>query len=193
MAILPVYTYDHPILRQKATPVDNMTDEIQQFIDDMFETMYNADGIGIAANQVGSSHAITIMDLSVIDDDEEMKNMKPMVLINPVIEYYSDDTIEYEEGCLSLPSLRDNVIRPAGIQVRFYDRDMKEQVMETDAMLARVMQHEIDHLNGIYFFELLSPVRRAIAHPRLKRIQRGSIATEYPIEINKPVAKIGRR
>lgn len=193
MAILPVYTYDHPILRQKATPVENMTDEIQQFIDDLFETMYNADGIGIAANQVGSSHAITIMDLSVIEDDEEMKNMKPMVLVNPVIEFYSEDTVEYEEGCLSLPTLRDNVIRPAGIQVRFYDRDMKEHVMETDAMLARVMQHEIDHLNGIYFFELLSPVRRAIAHPKLKRIQRGSVSTEYPIEINKVLAKSGRK
>lgn len=193
MAILPVYTYDHPILKQKATPVTDMNDEIQKFIDDMFETMYNADGIGIAANQVGSSHAITIMDLSVIEDDEEMKDMKPMVLINPVIDFYSEETAEYEEGCLSLPTLRDNVVRPAAIQVRFYDRDMKEQALEADGMLARVMQHEIDHLNGIYFFELLSPVRRALAHPRLKRIQRGSVATEYPIELNKAVAKVGKR
>lgn len=189
MAILPVYTYDQPVLKEVATPVDTITGEIAAFIDNMVETMYNADGIGLAANQVGASHAITVMDLSVIEDNEEVKDEKLRVLINPVIEAYSDETTEFEEGCLSLPGFYDTVTRPSGIQVRFYDRDMKEHVLETDGMLARVMQHEIDHLRGIYFFELLSPIRKAIAHPRLKRIQRGAVETAYPLYANKPAGK----
>lgn len=188
MSILPVYTYDHPVLRQKATPVDNMSDDVVQLIADMFETMYNADGIGIAANQVGSPLAITVMDLSVIEE-EEFQQYKPTALINPVIEVFSEETIEFEEGCLSLPTLRDMVVRPKLIQVRYFDQDMKEHVIEADGMYSRVIQHEVDHLHGRYFFEYLSPVRRALAHPRLKRIQRGAIDTEYPLFVNKPVEK----
>lgn len=180
MSILPVYTYDHPILRQEAQKVENMTDEIAQFIADMFETMYNADGIGIAANQVGSPLAITVIDLSVMEE-EKYEQYKPTALINPVIEVFSEETTEFEEGCLSLPTLRDMIVRPSLIQVRYYDQDLKEHVVEADDMLSRVIQHEVDHLHGKYFFEYLSPVRRALAHPRLKRIQRGSIETEYPL------------
>ncbi|MBS1562168.1 MAG: peptide deformylase [Bacteroidetes bacterium] len=177
--ILPVYTYNHPVLRQKAQPIADLSDEINAFVENMFETMYNANGIGLAANQVGSTLAMTVID--VADSDDEDATEGPLVLINPVIEAYSDEEEEFEEGCLSLPDLRDVVVRPEAIQVRYLDRHMKEVVREADGLLARVIQHEVDHLNGIYFFERLSAIRRTLSQSKLKRIARGEIETEYPL------------
>ena len=103
------------------------------------------------------------------------------MLINPVIEAFSDDELEFEEGCLSLPDFHDKVVRPAEIQVRYHDEHMKEHTREASGLLARVMQHEIDHLNGIYFFERLSPIRRTLSSGKLKRIARGDIEPAYPV------------
>ena len=177
--LLPIYTYNHPVLKKKTEQISEMTDEIQKMIDDMFETMHNASGIGLAANQVGKGLAMTVIDIS--DPDEVEKTPPPMVLINPVIEAFSEEEEEFEEGCLSLPEYRDVVIRPEAIQVRYLDRDMKEHVQEVHGLLARVMQHEIDHLNGIYFFERLSAIRRTLGSSKLKRIAKGQIETEYPL------------
>ena len=179
--ILPVYTYNHAVLKQKTSQIDDMSDELNSLIDDMFATMYNANGIGLAANQVGKGLALTVIDTQESDDDESSSSSEPLVLINPVIEAFSDEEEEFEEGCLSLPDLRDVVIRPTAIQVRYLDRLMKEQVREVDGILARVMQHEIDHLNGIYFYERLSPIRRTLASGKLKRIARGDIEPDYEI------------
>lgn len=179
--ILPVYTYNHAVLKQKTSQIDDLSDELNTLIDDMFTTMYNANGIGLAANQVGKGLALTVIDTQESEDDDASASSEPLVLINPVIEAFSDEEEEFEEGCLSLPDLRDVVIRPSAIQVRFLDRMMKEQVREVDGILARVMQHEIDHLNGVYFFERLSPIRRTLAGGKLKRIARGDIEPEYEI------------
>jgi len=179
--ILPVYTYNHAVLKQKTSQIDDMSDELNTLIDDMFATMYNANGIGLAANQVGKGLSLTVIDTQESDDDESSSSSEPLVLINPVIEAFSDEEEEFEEGCLSLPDLRDVVIRPTAIQVRYLDRLMKEQVREVDGILARVMQHEIDHLNGIYFYERLSPIRRTLASGKLKRIARGDIEPDYEI------------
>ena len=178
--ILPVYTYNQPVLKQKTAQIEDMTDELREFIDNMFETMHNANGIGLAANQVGKGLAVTVIDIS--DADEESSVDSPLTLINPVIESFSDEEEEFEEGCLSLPEFRDVVVRPEAIQVRFLDRDMKEHVREVDGLLARVMQHEIDHLNGIYFFERLSPIRRTLGSSKLKKIAKGLIETDYPLQ-----------
>jgi len=177
-AILPIRLYDDPILRSKATPVTEIDDQLIQLIRSMFATLYNAPGIGLAANQVGETVAVTVIDIS---DLEEGKGTEPMVLINPVIEAFSEETAEFEEGCLSLPDLRATVIRPAEIQVRFYDEQMREHRMTTGGLLARVMQHEIDHLNGIYFFDHLSPVQRARIFYQLRQIRKGLVKTSYPI------------
>jgi peptide deformylase len=177
--ILPVYLYNHPILKKKAEKVTEMTDELRTFIKNMQETMHGADGIGLAANQVGSNKAITVIDISDVDE-ERGKQQPSMVLINPVIEYFSDEEEELQEGCLSLPEFREYVTRPAQIQVRYLDENMKEQVKEADELLARVIQHEVDHLNGIYFFERLSPMRRALSQKKLKRILRGEAVAHYP-------------
>lgn len=197
MAILPIYTFDHPVLKQVATPVPEITDEVRTFVKNMFETMNNADGVGLAANQVGSQHAITVVDIGDLEEDDIKAGKKkhktpPIVLINPIVEVFSDDQMEYEEGCLSLPTLRDKVMRPTAIQLSFYDLNMKEHRMETDGLLARVVQHEIDHLNGIYFFEHLAPLRRAMAHPKLRRIQLGQVDADYPVFLPTKV-KAGKR
>lgn len=179
MSLLPIYTYDQPILRQKAKPVTEINGELKEFIQNMFETMDNADGVGLAANQVGSNKAIAVLNLSDIDD--ESQRVEPFAIINPIITAYSDETNEYEEGCLSLPKLRDKVVRPSAIELQYFDIDMHEHKREIDGFLARVIQHEIDHLNGIYFFERLSPIRKALATPALKRIQKGLVSTDYPL------------
>lgn len=177
--ILPVYTYNHPVLRQKTAPVSELTEDIVSLVESMFATMYNANGIGLAANQVGRGLALAVIDASEMDDTA--LSASPIVMINPVIESFSDEEEEFEEGCLSLPELRDIVVRPSAVQVRFLDTQMKEHHMETTGLLARVMQHEIDHLNGIYFFERLTPIRRTLAQSKLKRIAKGLVETEYEI------------
>lgn len=178
MAILPIYTYDHPILRRKLKPVTEITDELVRLNLDMFETMRNAEGIGLAANQVGEDVAMLVIDIS---DVEGFQDQPPVTLINPVVEAVSEEEVPWEEGCLSLPDLRAEVIRPKGAQVRYFDIQMKEHVVEADALLARVMQHEIDHLNGIYLFDRLKPMRRAMLKRRLLEIKRGEVEPDYPL------------
>lgn len=177
---LPIYTYNHPVLRTKTNAVDEMSDELLSFIDAMFTTMGNAHGIGLAANQVGRAQSFTVIDISD-SDDEDTPQSGPLVLINPVIEAFSDDEEEFEEGCLSLPEYRDKVLRPSAIQVRFFDRLMRERSIEASGLLARVIQHEVDHLNGIYFFERLTPIRRTLGQSKLRRIAKGEYQPDYPI------------
>lgn len=177
MSLLPIYTYDHPVLRNETEKVAEDTDELQRLIDDMFETMRNANGIGLAANQIGKSLALTVIDVSDFDgfEDEE-----PLVLINPVIIGNSGES-SYEEGCLSVPGIREEVIRPSAIGVKFYDRSFREVEMETDRILARVMQHEIDHLHGKYFIDYLSSFRLSLLKNKLNKLKKGETDTDYPL------------
>lgn len=178
MSILPIYTFDHPVLRRKLRPVENVDDELVQLSLDMFETMRNAEGIGLAANQVGRDIALAIVDVSGIEGCE---STVPMTLINPVVEAHSDEEEGYEEGCLSLPDLRAEVMRPTGAQIRYFDTSMHERVIEATGLLARVLQHEIDHLNGIYFIDRIKPMRRAMMKRRLLEIKRGEVEADYPL------------
>lgn len=178
MKILPIYTYDHPILRKKLKPVREINDELVELALSMHATMKNAEGIGLAANQVGQDVQLLVLDISGMDDGGDTK---PMTMINPVIEAVSEEEVPSEEGCLSLPDLRADVVRPEAIQVRFYDTSMGEHVMEAEGLLARVMQHEIDHLRGIYFFDHLAPMRRALMKRKLLEIKRGEVEAEYPL------------
>lgn len=174
--ILPIYLYDHPVLRQVAEPITDITPEVRRLAQDMLETMHNAHGIGLAANQVGVAWRLIVVD---IGEDEGMK--EPLVLLNPTIEATSEETSEIEEGCLSLPELRDSVIRPAAVQIRYIDLQGHEHRITADGLLARVLQHEIDHLNGVYFVDRLSPVRRTLLRRRLDRIARGEVLPPYPV------------
>lgn len=158
MAILPILIAPHPILKQKAKPVPEVTDEIRQFLDDMLETMYNAPGIGLAANQVGDLRRLVVMDCVGKDDEEEAP--EPVQMINPEIIAESEELAPYEEGCLSIPEQYAEVIRPAAVTVRYMDTDGKTVTRETNGLLATCIQHEIDHLDGVLFTDHLSSLKR---------------------------------
>lgn len=177
MAILPVYNSFHPVLNKSVNKVEDINNDIRILVDNMFETMYNADGIGLAANQVGKSLALIVIDTSVSDD--ETAYHPPLVLINPVIESLSDDEVNYTEGCLSVPKFFEKVSRPINVSIRYTDMKEKEKTLDADELLARVIQHETDHLNGILFYTKLTPMRRTLAKNKLKRIRLGKIETNY--------------
>lgn len=175
--ILPIYTFDQPVLRRETKLIEDDSAEIQKLIDDMIETMHNALGIGLAANQIGKSLAVTVIDLS---DMKGYEDTKPLVLINPVVTGTNGESV-YEEGCLSLPDIREEVVRPGEIGLTFLDRNFKTVEMEADRLLARVMQHEIDHLHGKYFIEYLSAFKQSLLKGKLGRMKRGDVDTDYPV------------
>lgn len=177
MALLPIYNSFHPVLNSPVKQVPEINGEIKKLIEDMFETMYNADGIGLAGNQVGKELALITIDTSVSDD--ETHHHPPIALINPAIESFSEEEIDYTEGCLSVPKFFEKVNRPEKIRVKYYDLQQKERVLETEGLLARVIQHEVDHLNGTLFYERLTPMRRALAKNKLKKIRQGKVPTDY--------------
>jgi peptide deformylase len=177
VAILPIYTFDHSVLRQETSQVEQDSAQLQKLIDDMIATMRNADGIGLAANQVGKSMALTVIDTQHI---EGMEETPALVLINPVIVGTHGESV-FEEGCLSLPGIREDVVRPEAIGVKFLDRNLKPIEMEADKILARVMQHEIDHLHGKYFIDYLSPFKLSLLRSKLSRMMKGELETDYPL------------
>jgi len=179
--ILPIYTYDAPVLREQAKPVSSMNEEIVALIADMFETMKAARGIGLAANQVGKLHAVCLVDLSELEEEDFHK---PLFLINPVIVDSWGEEIVMEEGCLSLPELREDIRRPEFIAVRFKDTRFEDQELEASGLLARVIQHEVDHLNGIYFTDYLTGFKKTIVKSQLNKIKKGEVETDYPVIVN---------
>ncbi len=179
MSVLPIYNCFHPVLKQKTKAIENIDDNINQLVRDMFDTMRNTErGVGLAANQVGKDNSIIIIDVSDVD---ELDKIPPLVLINPIITAYSDETGVYQEGCLSVPVLYEDVVRPDSISITYYDLNEKEIKMDATGFLARVMQHEVDHLNGILFFERLSSFRKTLAKNKLKKLQKGEYDVDYPM------------
>ena len=180
MSILPIYTFDQAVLRKKAKlvhPEKVDRDELKRFAEDMFHTMRSANGIGLAANQVGSLRRVLTVDVSEM---EETKGIAPIAMVNPIVET-EEGGVVMEEGCLSIPEIRDEVERPEFIRVRYLDLDLKERVLQAEAILARVVQHEIDHLNGILFIDRISAEKRKLLRGRLNKIHRGEIEVMYPI------------
>ena len=177
MSVLPIYTYGAPILRKKAKPVKEASDEIISLIMDMFETMRSSNGIGLAATQVGSTHRVLVIDIS---DLEETKGNPPLTVINPEI-VSEEGTLTIEEGCLSIPDVRDDVERAEKIRLRYKDAAFNDVEIEAGGMLARVLLHEIDHLNGVLFIDHLSTLRRKLHRKALKQIERGEFEVNYPV------------
>lgn len=176
MSVFPINLYGDKILRSKTTPVKNIDDKLISQITEMFDTMRNANGMGLAANQVGLDKSIFVIDLTVVKGYEKTK---PMVFINPKITSSSDDTVVLEEGCLSIPDLRADVIRPSLIEVVYYDADMKEIKLEASDWLARVIQHENDHLNGIYFTDKVDDETKKKLKKSLIKIKNRKIDIDY--------------
>lgn len=165
MAILEILEFPDPRLRTLAKPVETVDASIRTLIDDMFETMYDAPGIGLAATQVNVHKQVVVMDLS--EDHSE-----PRVFINPRIEILGDDKQPYDEGCLSVPGFYETVERPASIRVTALDRDGQEFTLEPDGLLAVCIQHEMDHLNGKLFVDYVSAVKRERIRKKLEKQHR---------------------
>lgn len=175
--IMPIHLYGTKVWDGPAKKVTKFDDNLVGLIRDMFETMHNADGIGLAANQVGLQMSLAVMDISVMDDYE---NESPLVAINPEI-LESDGEYVMEEGCLSVPGVRDEVTRPDHIKVRYTDGNFERVETELTGMWARVFQHEYDHLQQKFFINRLSGVKRQILKPRLAKIKRNEIKARYPV------------
>ena len=178
MAILPVTMYGDKILRKPIDEINEVNIETVELIANMFDTMRNANGIGLAANQVGANKKIFIVDITQVEGFEDQK---PIVFVNPNITKYSDETSISEEGCLSIPDIRADVERPAKITIEYVDTDMKPQKLEADELLARVIQHEYDHLRGILFPDLVDDATKKKLKRPLLNIKRRKIDVDYPI------------
>ena len=154
-------------LKRVSAPVAGVDDELRALMDDMLETMYAAPGIGLAAIQVGTPKRVLVMDVA---RDEEPKT--PRYFVNPEILWASEETAVFEEGCLSVPEIWDDVERPARIRCEYLDRDGNKQVLEADGLLATCLQHEMDHLNGVLFIDHLSRLKRSMALKKLAKAKK---------------------
>lgn len=180
---LPIYQYGTQVLRKKAEPVQPGDPQLQALIADMWDSMYEADGVGLAAPQVGKSLRIFVMDASVYaDEDPSLKDMK-RVIINPEILEVSEEEVSIQEGCLSLPGIHEEVLRPDKIKAR-YQNEAFETVEETfQGFSARVFQHENDHLDGTLFTDHLTPLKKRLIQGKLRDVQTGKAKTAYRIRL----------
>ncbi len=163
MAVLPVVKFGDPILRKKTEQVTNIPDALD-LVDDMFETMYEEAGMGLAANQIGVDLNFMVVDITS-DDEEDL----PRIIINPRI-VETRELAEMEEGCLSIPEIRATITRPAEIVLNYLDENGDSHEDLFDGLLARVIQHEVDHLNGVFFTDYLTPAKRSLINKRLMEI-----------------------
>ena len=169
MAVLPIYLFGQSVLRKKARPVKGVDADLVKFAGDMVETMGKASGIGLAATQVGDLRRVITIDLSAI---EETKDQPPTAMITPEI-LFEEGELTMEEGCLSLPGLREEVNRPERIRLRYCDINFLEHEIIAEGTLSRVVQHEIDHLDGVLFVDHLSAVKRKQLRGRLNKMVSG--------------------
>ncbi len=168
-----IQTYGKEVLRTPTQVIPEITEEIKEIVSNMFETMYAAEGIGLAAPQVGKSLRLFVIDLAPMDETEGKR-----VFINPQIHSFGDDRDEYEEGCLSIPTIREIVTRPSSIRVSWQDLEGQKFDEEIDGFLARVIQHEYDHLEKTLFVDHLSSLKRSLLKKTLKKIASGEIEVE---------------
>ena len=181
MAILPIVTYNDEILREKAADVGKMTPEIKKLIQDMFETMYESEGVGLAAPQIGKSLRIFVMDADAITEEEGDEVLGAVAFINPVIKNFKGDKVRMEEGCLSIPDVRDSVSRHETVVVEYLDESFEPKTIEAKGWNSRVIQHEYDHLEGILFIDHLNAFRKGLHSVKLMQIEKGDMKTSYQL------------
>jgi len=164
MAVRKLRFMGDPVLRQKAAPVEQITDEMRTLIRDMFDTMYAEEGVGLAAPQVGVTDRIIVVD----PRDEEIE---PFALINPEVVHFGDDLVRDEEGCLSIPCRKEIVERPESVRVEALNPDGERIEIEAEGLLARILQHEVDHLDGILFLDRVSALKRKMLLNRWQKVK----------------------
>ena len=178
--ILPIYIYGQPVLRKVAEDIPADYPNLQQLIADMYETLDASEGIGLAAPQVGKPIRVVVIDLDVLSEDmPEYKGFRH-AFINPhIVEYDEEKTDVSEEGCLSLPAIHEKVVRPTRIHVQWLDEELQAHDEWVEGYLARVMQHEFDHLDGKMFIDRVSPLRRQLIKSKLKALTQGRYRCGY--------------
>ena len=195
--ILPIIAYGDPILKNECEEIDVNYPNLKQLISDMFETMYKAKGVGLAAPQIGENIRLFIVDGSPFAEDEEeednplaqgIENFKK-VFINPIIEEEVGKEWPFQEGCLSIPKIRENVSRKPDITVSYYDENWELKEESYSGYAARIVQHEYDHIEGVLFTDYLSPLKRKLIQKKLNNITNGEIEIDYKMRFPKKVKK----
>lgn len=190
--ILPIVAYGDPVLRKETPMIEKGSVDVKKLADDMFETMYEAKGVGLAAPQVGKSLRMFVVDGQPLNDpddpedehDPSLEGFKKVFINAEILEEDGDDWA-YEEGCLSIPGLRADVYRPETIVIRYMDTDWNEHTEEYSGMAARIIQHEYDHIEGILFTDHLPLIKRQLIKKKLNNIQRGQVEVDYRMKFNK--------
>ncbi len=177
--ILPIVAYGHPTLKKVAQDIDKDYPDLDTLIADMYETMYETNGVGLAAPQINKSIRLLVVDATPFKEDYPDAKWLKTVMINPVILEEEGTEWGFEEGCLSVPDIHETVMRKPRIKIRYLDADWQEHEKWIDGILARVLQHEYDHLEGTLFVDRLSPMRKMMIDRRLKKIQKGDINLRY--------------
>jgi len=181
--ILPIYTYGQAVLKKEAEEIDESYEGLQQLIKDMFETLRKAEGVGLAAPQVGLPIRLAVVDLDAISDDQPEFKGYFRTYINPYIEETAGESVPYEEGCLSFPGIHEKVNRPSKVRVSWQDENFEEHDEWFEGFPARVLQHEIDHLDGKCFIDRMSPLRRQMNKKALGSIAAGKFNCDYKVKV----------
>jgi len=183
--IYPIMIYGSPVLRKVAENIDKNYPGLNEFIADMWETMYHSDGLGLAAPQVGKSVRLFVIDGEPLEEESpELKNFKK-VFINPKIIESSNETITQNEGCLSIPNLREEIMRPIKIRIDYYDENFNHFDEWHEGAAARVIQHEYDHLEGVLFTDKVSPIKKRLLKGKLTAISKGKFSVDYKFRLPK--------
>ena len=180
--LLPIYAYGQPVLKKVAEDITPDYPGLQELIENMWKTMYNAEGVGLAAPQIGKSIRLFVVDtVQMMKEGKEDEGIKK-VFINAHKVEEAGEPWTYEEGCLSIPDIRGDVERPAQLKLRYMDENFEEQEMILNGINARVVQHEYDHIDGILFTELLKPIKKRMIKRKLDSIKKGKIGADYKMK-----------
>ncbi|MDR2854254.1 MAG: peptide deformylase [Prevotellaceae bacterium] len=175
--ILPIYTYGSSVLRKKSEPITKDFPELKTLVENMFETMYHAKGVGLAAPQIGQDIRVLVIDFKELED-EDLRTFK-VAMVNPEMLEMSEETETKEEGCLSIPGINENVVRSKSLKIRYLDVNFDEHTEEFTGFRARAIQHEYDHLEGALFTDKVAPLRRQFIKTKLNSIIRGKATCDY--------------
>ena len=180
--ILPIYIYGHPVLRKETQDIDASYPNLKELIDNMYETMYNADGVGLAAPQVGLVDRIFVIDLSPLADEEspQYEGLKK-TFINARIISRTGDMVSTEEGCLSIPGINESVPRHDEIEIEYLDENLEPHTETFTGFTARVIQHEYDHIDGILFIDHISAIRKRLIKSKLTNMTKGKVRCHYKV------------
>jgi len=179
--ILPIVAFGNPILRSKCQNISADYPDLIDLLSNMWETMYQANGVGLAAPQINKSIRLFLIDTTPFNDDEEISNdqIVKKVFINPILIEESGEKWSFNEGCLSIPDIREDVIRNSTITISYFDENFKKHTDVFDGLVARVIQHEYDHINGVLFVDKISPLRKRMIKGKLKDITKGNVKVSY--------------